>query len=340
MRDEGRTAAIGLFAIHYKLARERSDRGFLNWNARARELEARPGQHLKLLSRPGALDRAALDVRGSPLAQHAAAALMLGAWLTRERRWARSEFAAALDCLEVVPTLKALQRVAEARTADQALSIAYTLALEREFDFEIIEAMIDALGVTRFAARVSRPAKHGDDIAQLALEADPQRWKHTLPDTFAESVVTSVPSPDDPFDDLVPLIPAPVGAWKGSLFEAAEFPLLPGMNATEFRNSLNVDYAIEANHAAPDDPTGVIALEYSLYEALSNSVFGGPRTRGGLDVDSGSAKVDLTATQLSFMARKNIRVTAATSLHSELNLFALPFLTCWLSAWLIGAVCR
>lgn len=222
--------------------------------------------------------------------------------------------------------------VAARRSPGEVFSRAHRFLTGGDARLEILAAEVDRWGVTRFEARAIRPARAGDSVRKLAPYADPQSWRTTQPSTFAQSYHTRVPSPADPFTDP-PAAPQRLGAsWSGQLFEHARFQLLPGVEATAFRNTLDIDFAVNEHERR-------ISLEYSLHEALSHRLLGGPPRPGGLDVDSGRGRICLGPKEAVFMAGKDIRISRATPLHEELNLLALPFVATWLSLWLMAAAC-
>ncbi len=202
-----------------------------------------------------------------------------------------------------------------------------------ERDFEILHLSYDRRGVSRFEARVARAARPEDDFRKIAQSADPRNWATAQSEFFAHSYKTNDPTPSNPFENPREDGQTPEGGWRGHLFEEAKFAVLlaPGVYASNLRNTLNIDYAVNSEEKKAE-------LHYSLYESLSSRAFRREERHGGLDVDSGTALVELNGEQLVVTARKDLRFSPAMSFAAEFNLVTLPFLTLWLSFWICGSL--
>jgi hypothetical protein len=197
-------------------------------------------------------------------------------------------------------------------------------------------ADLDEAGVTRFYAKVTRKRGRHERFQRVAETADPQNWHKVYPQQFPEAYDC-----DDFFGSRYEMPRHKPGAvlgktWSGLLAEVFQWSFW-GADLAAFRNLLRMDF--KANPTSDDN--GTIEFKYSLYESLTNSVFDGRVSPGGIDVDSndaGSSSVSLTRDQITIQAGKNIRFSRDTGIfQDELNLVALPAVTMWIIGLLLTA---
>jgi hypothetical protein len=336
-------AHAALFSIYFNVFQLRPDHGFPAWAALVREYREKEktlpeSEHVfdRILPLPDAVSSLAKLKADPAIVLHAVAALVLGYWLVSKHEVDRvqsQEFRGFVNQLLPGEDAGALfSSVNKAASADDAYQKVYgALAGLSGFTFRIITAEFDADMVSRFEAEAARPKRPGELLEPMLVRSDPRGWSSTLPQTFEFSYQTEDPSPADPFvnppkANYVTVLGTP---WKGRLFEQAMFEVIPGVKLTEVRNTLDIDFRV--NRKAGD-----ATLQYSLFEALSNKVYG-LVAQGGLDVDSGSGSVKLDQ-RLKLRAGKNIRFSNAAPFELALNLLSLPFLFIWVSLLLLTSL--
>jgi len=231
--------------------------------------------------------------------------------------------------------------IAGARSADAALALAFDRLRARPqrgaksaqrvigpIKFTVTEASVTH-GVTRFHAEVSHDDPRAN-ISTMAKAADPRNWRKIYPEIFVSSYRVADPFPSSDryqepaeYDDGTPL----GESWNGLFFEHTQFTV-DGVPVTTFRNVLQVSFQVGAND---------VYIDYRLHEALSNTVLGvtGP---GGPDADRaehGTCRVTAKGGRVTTRAGKDVRFSEDVNFSAELNAFALPFFSAWITGLLL-----
>jgi hypothetical protein len=208
-------------------------------------------------------------------------------------------------------------------------------------NFKIEKADLNAAGVTTFQAWIEHHDRK-ETVGEIAKEADPQSWSRVFPDTFVRAhriLNAKVPERFAEPDSYESQIGEPWGTAGGPapFYENAQLTF-GGATLASFRTLLNMSF--DVHETTPKE--GEVMIEYSLNEALSNTVLCLTRA-GGPDVDhaeKGTCKVTLQGGKVTTSAAKTVRSSDDVPFADEFNLLALPFWATWITDILVKSTSK